>query len=64
MTTSTRPAEAEGCRGKHIPVRGTTELLGSGVDYETVPVMKCLICDEVLEMLYHPGEGGYDGEAD
>ena len=64
MTTSTRPDETDGCQGKHMPILGTKEMLGSGGDYETVPVVKCLICDEVLEILYHPGEGGYDGEAD
>jgi hypothetical protein len=44
-------------------MRTTKQLLGSGGDYETVPVMVCRNCGALLEINAGP-EGIEDGEAD
>jgi hypothetical protein len=47
------------CQGRHTPIHTTTSLLGSGGDYETVPVTKCQRCGLILEIHTGPTES-YD----
>jgi hypothetical protein len=48
---------------EHAPVRSTTQMLGSGGDYETVPVTKCQVCGVILAVHQGPDYCD-DGEAD
>jgi hypothetical protein len=52
-----------GCQGQHVPFRTTTSMLGSGGDYETVPVTKCKECGLILEIHTGP-DGSYDNDGD
>lgn len=60
-STGDEDGERLDCQGKHTPIQTTASLLGSGGDYETVPVTLCRRCDLILELHTGPTES-YDSD--